>query len=361
MLASMKSPVARARRSAFTLIELLVVIAIIAVLIGLLLPAVQKVREAAARMSCQNNLKQLGLAAHNYESSNNTLPPGAGPLPNQATWGTSNQRPSVQVMILPYVEQANKYNQFNLNEDVYFSAVNAAARQQDVPLYLCPSDPSTGTFVKDGAPLGRSNYFGSLGGSAYCRPSAGGTGGLFVVDISSNLLARGGRPSAVRITEVTDGTSNTAMFAEVIRGDNISGNPLKPQDARLIPSGNWVTDGPRVVNGTDTFPACNTAASGIRYAGLMYFRDFLPTSLYTHTVPPNFKGADCLDLTVRPGEMAGSALWAGHIASRSYHSGGVNVCFADGSVHFISDNINPAVWYALGTRAGGEVIDSSQY
>src|SRR5215471_16596587 len=116
----------------------------------------------------------------------------------QATWGTSNQRPSVQVMILPYVEQANKYNQFNLNEDVYFSSVNAAARQQDVPFYLCPSDPSTGTFVKDGAPEGRSNYFGSLGGNAYCRPSAGGTGGLFYIDISSKLLAQGGRPGAVR-------------------------------------------------------------------------------------------------------------------------------------------------------------------
>jgi prepilin-type N-terminal cleavage/methylation domain-containing protein/prepilin-type processing-associated H-X9-DG protein len=350
------------RRAAFTLIELLVVIAIIAILIGLLLPAVQKVREAAARIKCQNNLKQLGLAAHNYESTNNTLPPGAGPLPDQTKFSSSNQRPSLQVMILPYVEQANKYNQFDMTQDVKASAVNAAARHQDVPIYLCPSDPSTGTFAESGAPDGRSNYFGSLGGNAYCRPSAGGTGGLFYIDISSTLLARGGNPGAYRITDVTDGTSNTAMFAEIIRGDNSSPTtvPPKPQDARIISSG-WVTDGQRVVNGTDTFSACNVASGGIRYGGLMYYRDFLPTEFYTHTVPPNFKGGDCLDGTVRPGEMTGSALWAGHIASRSYHTGGVNVCFADGSVHFVADSIDPTIWYQLGTRAGGEAINSSQY
>src|SRR5882672_999830 len=105
----MTSRVQRKQSGGFTLIELLVVIAIIGVLIGLLLPAVQKVREAANRLKCTNNLKQLGLACHNYESTYSVFPPGAGPLPNQVTFMTSNQRPSLQVMILPYLEQANKY------------------------------------------------------------------------------------------------------------------------------------------------------------------------------------------------------------------------------------------------------------
>src|SRR5215216_6630500 len=128
---------ARRSRPGFTLIELLVVIAIIAILIALLVPAVQKVREAAARTQCTNNLKQMGLAAHNYESSFKTLPPGAGPTPLNTP--AANSRASVQAVILAYVEQANVYNLFDLKQDVNAHANNASARIQQVPLFLCPS------------------------------------------------------------------------------------------------------------------------------------------------------------------------------------------------------------------------------
>ncbi|VTR94516.1 Prepilin-type N-terminal cleavage/methylation domain-containing protein OS=Singulisphaera acidiphila (strain ATCC BAA-1392 / DSM 18658 / VKM B-2454 / MOB10) GN=Sinac_4534 PE=4 SV=1: N_methyl_2: SBP_bac_10 [Gemmata massiliana] len=329
-----------ARSRAFTLIELLVVIAIIAILIGLLLPAVQKVREAAARMKCQNNLKQLGLAAHNYESSFGTLPPGAGPTPTNNP--AANSRASLQAVILAYVEQANVYNLFDLTQDVNAHANNANARVQQVPFYLCPSDPSQAT--NGGA--GKSNYFGSIGAQAYTAGSQSSPmGGLFYYIPKNGAQFN---PQGFKITAITDGTSNTAMFAEIRRGNNTAGT-FDPQDVRLITFGNPAVD--------DLVPPSNcgqNSGSFVRYAGLQYYRNLMATSLYTHTQVPNAKAGDCLDLGLRSGDTG--TLFAGHITARSAHTGGVNACMGDGSVRFVRDSISIETWRAMGTRANGDLF-----
>jgi prepilin-type N-terminal cleavage/methylation domain-containing protein/prepilin-type processing-associated H-X9-DG protein len=348
----------RVRPSGFTLIELLVVIAIIAVLIGLLVPAVQKVREAANRASCQNNLKQLGLACHNYASSYKRLPPG---LANTTSGGSPG---SLFTVILPYLEQANLYNLFDFNQDVNLAAVNLPARVQQVPVYICPSDPSSATQPDPGGTtqqVGRNNYLGNIGTTAQLYSNDLTHVGIFNVTVHSGQVT-----NKVRITDIADGASNTAMFSETTRSIATSGNHFDITMVYLLPNTDdgWSIytpmtgplfdeEDPAALIRGSTY-RCNSYNYGptyiIQYRGCEYYRGLVEMQNYTHTVPPNYMGYDC-------GERTNYT--AAHMAARSYHTGGVNVCFADGSVHFISNSINFATWQALGTRAGGEPLDSS--
>jgi prepilin-type N-terminal cleavage/methylation domain-containing protein/prepilin-type processing-associated H-X9-DG protein len=338
----------RTRRHGFTLIELLVVIAIIAVLIGLLLPAVQKVREAAARMKCSNNLKQLGLAAHNFESTYGTLPPGE--WTRSTDGGTS--RPSLEAVLLGYIEQANKFNQFNFAFDVQ-STTNDAAASQDVPTFLCPSESSSASLTRSsGAPIGRSNYFGNIGAVADCRLSSDPGAGVFQ---ASSSTAAGETPKGIKIMAMTDGTSNTAMFSEVMRAQTANSSTVDyttnvavaPTD---ISTGTPLRDG-RNVTGCKG----GTVTKLINYVGLQYYRGGINhQSFYTHTLPPNWN-RNTNNAATQKYTCGDTSFRRAHIAASSYHSGGVNLCMGDGSIRFVRDSVDFTLWQNTGTRAGGEV------
>jgi prepilin-type N-terminal cleavage/methylation domain-containing protein/prepilin-type processing-associated H-X9-DG protein len=330
------------RRRGFTLIELLVVIAIIAVLIGLLLPAVQKVREAAARMKCQNNLKQIALACLNYESTYGYLPPGRG-----------IQELSAQALILPYIEQQNVTNLFNPNYTGNDSH-NYDFADVQIPIYLCPSDPSSNSQVTGGRARGMNNYYASAGAIANMYSTDLSVVGVF------NLPAPA--QATVKLTGVTDGTSNTSMFSETTRFAGV------PFDYSNYTNSTWFQKGliyliapsvwsDLVINATvcDDWNNDNNL-NVIGYRGEQYYRGLAELSMYTHTIPPNYTGWDC-------GHYAGrnEPYVQAHMAARSYHTGGVNVVFVDGSVHFIANSINMAVWKALGTRAAGDLLPGNAF
>lgn len=350
-----------AKRQGFTLIELLVVIAIIAVLIGLLVPAVQKVREAANRMKCTNNLKQFGLASHNYESTNGTLPPTQHtvvlPLNGTGAPTTYSSGATLQALMLPYFEQASKYNQFNMNYNVNSDAplhsgipalanANANARAGDVPIFLCPSDPSQAfTFTN----AGRLNYGGSLGASSSYR---GGTAldGIFAIPYPSAGSAMSGN----RIASITDGTSNTSMFAEFMRGTFPAGTATATYDNTTSMIGGTYT-GTALTDGRAVTECNGPAGTVIHYVGQQYYRNLPQNFVYTHTLPINWNKK--VASGTQRYNCGNSTFTAVHQAASSFHSGGANIGMADGSVKFVTDSIDFVVWQGIGSARGGEAVN----
>jgi prepilin-type N-terminal cleavage/methylation domain-containing protein/prepilin-type processing-associated H-X9-DG protein len=363
-------PPSRKPRRGFTLIELLVVIAIIAILIGLLLPAVQKVREAASRAKCSNNLKQMGLAAHNYESTNGYLPPNHGTMLVNGKLFDNNASP--QALIMSYAEQANKYNLFNFNYNVWNDSpgpgmpastnINLPARIQDIPIYLCPSDPSptirgaNQTNTSDlSYPEGRLNYLACLGATSQFGTTGPGAG------IFSNSTPAGGQVlKGVSLVTITDGTSNTALFAEVMRTTDTWPHTSGARTNTVIILSGSVSGGPDADGrGISSCAAGgNPWSSSISYGGLQFERDLWGTVFYTHTLPPNWN-RKVSNPAAQQYNCGDTSIVHFHVAASSYHTGGVNMVMADGSVRFARDSINFGAWQAMGGRSDGLVFSDN--
>jgi prepilin-type N-terminal cleavage/methylation domain-containing protein/prepilin-type processing-associated H-X9-DG protein len=364
-------------RKGFTLIELLVVISIIAVLIALLLPAVQSAREAARRMQCTNNLKQITLSAHNFESTNGHFPPAFGPTPLYSVPAYTRSTPVAQ--ILGFLENSNTYSAFNFQ--INFNTlstnltndINYTACCQIVSAFVCPSDPST---TKLFGIVGYNNYFSSIGATACpelgpAPPAAvnykanrtevnTALAGVFNVTLDygqSPQLNGAPNPDYLKVTgktgigAITDGTSNTTMFAETIRSVASANIDAEVPLTSML---NVFGMDPTAFT-TSIAPAsaiCSAAGTRVKYRGQQYYRAIGPMGFFSHTLVPNSKLFDCAN---------SDGYNAAHVASRSKHPGGVNVSFADGSVRFIKDTVNPITWSALGTRAGGEVVSADSY
>lgn len=291
-------------------------------------------------------MKNMVLAAHNFDSDRGHLPPGVGDYPILSN--LPDDRPSVQALILPYIEQAAKYSKFDFRYDVNTDAINAPARVQDVEIYLCPSDYSEKRVSNDGGKNGRSNYMASMGATANARTDDRAVVGIF------NWKAAAASPYRIitkcRFDDITDGSAGTAMFGETKRGTLSNLDPGYNSTSMMIIG--------TLPSFTDraACTACNSpAGTVIRYGGLQYYRDLPATYMYTHTMTPNQGGGE--SLTFNQWDCGGGDYYTAHKAARSYHTGGVNIGFCDGSVRFFRDTIKLPIWKALGTRSGNEIVD----
>jgi prepilin-type N-terminal cleavage/methylation domain-containing protein/prepilin-type processing-associated H-X9-DG protein len=332
------------RRKGFTLIELLVVIAIIAILIGLLLPAVQKVREVAARMKCSNNLKQLGLALHNYEGATGKLPPlYPGTAPGSSTFNYKYTW-SVLAQLNPYLEQTSIYNTMDLTQPMYDAAnlitpQNQFAVVQMVPIFLCPSDR--------GVPVSSAYGVTNMGPTNYVACHGSGlSGGGYGSPVNADGIFSAVR--GIKITDIPDGTSNTAAMSESILGDGAEISPTQPGDQQVAY---------KYLGYSGTLPNDSTCAgspqswNGYNRRGFMWASGEARCVSYNHYYTPNSKLFDCV-----ANDPTNTYISVGYRAARSRHTGGVNVLMGDGSVRFVPDSVDPLTWRSIGTRMGGEVL-----
>lgn len=325
----------RVRRSAFTLIELLVVIAVISILVALLLPAVQAAREAARRMSCSNNMRQIGIAMHNHHAAMNKLPPGsvAKQYPNDPSTPWTFYRWSAFAMLSPYLENTAAYQILDLSKPLYNSSFGITAENVEgsktvVPTFLCPSD----NFRRLHASFGPTNY-------AFCTGT--GIGGGTPIETDGIFFVN----SKTRIGDILDGSSNTVALSESLLGQ----------------AGGQITDPRYGYRFTFSAPLSDRACANAptwNYTdprGFSWANGEYRNGLYNHYYVPNSTTADCISPYLGGGFPTIYTPF-GWKTARSLHAGGINVLRADNSLTFVANSIDAAVWTSLATRAGAEVV-----
>ena len=342
----------------FTLVELLVVIAIIGVLVGLLLPAVQAAREAARRMSCSNNLKQIGLAIHNYHDTYTAVPPmrDREDAMHSSSWNTQDY--SWRTRILPYIEQSALYDQIDFETQHWWGSTNPMTeivRGTVVPTFRCPTDPGNGGVTwtdstgatHTGSPGSNSyagtNYFACSGPDSRIRWNATGLG---MFDAYRNYHSSYPRAKHKSFRDVTDGLSNTIAIAE-----GIMGFPRQAGNADIRGDATYQAQttgdvGDLIATATDNgCPQTGSHHVSSRSRGNSWMRGYEPCDMaFTTLMVPNSDLWDC--------NTTSNQLMYG---ARSLHSGGVQVTAGDGSVHFVSDSIDFLLWRALGGTYDGVV------
>jgi prepilin-type N-terminal cleavage/methylation domain-containing protein/prepilin-type processing-associated H-X9-DG protein len=354
------------RREGFTLVELLVVIAIIGVMVGLLLPAVQAAREAARRMSCSNNLKQLALAFHNYHDTFVKLPRGASayngldhngaPVNTQGNWHGY----SPHTMVLPFIEQRTIYDQFTFTQVHHHNAIVPPSTIAPIQLgqnsriagFLCPSDAD----FPAAAQRGNNNYPVSFGSTTHWGGTAALQTGFFVTTRDRNFK------------DITDGLSNSIMLGEINKGDNDTnffniktdwvrsqpfpfGNPASGATFRLVDGVASPTQAELEQYGQQCLGGIGShhSITGIRWLSPGYY-----TTAFNTLAPPNWRFPSCFSCT-----GCGMGDGNGVFPARSRHPGGAQFAMGDGSVRFITDSVNLIVFQSSGSISGNETVDQS--